>query len=150
MLPVALASCTAWAGTTLVVESWRDDDRAVWEETIVPAFEAAHPGIGLEFRPTALADYDASLAARLEAGEAGDLITCRPFDASLALYGDGHWTCSPGWTARSRQGGWPKKAPRPAIAPCGGFRRESLPRAAGDRPLSVPEVMNIEKASKKT
>jgi len=90
MLPVALASGTAWAGTALVVESWRDDDRIVWEEVIAPAFGAAHPGIGLEFRPTAPADYDASLAARLEAGEAGDLITCRPFDASLALYGDGH------------------------------------------------------------
>ncbi|MDE0280663.1 MAG: ABC transporter substrate-binding protein [Gammaproteobacteria bacterium] len=90
MLSVALASCTAWAGTTLVVESWRDDDRTVWEEMIVPAFETAHPGIRLEFRPTAPADYDASLAARLEAGEAGDLITCRPFDAFLALYGDGH------------------------------------------------------------
>ncbi|MDE0716170.1 MAG: ABC transporter substrate-binding protein [Gammaproteobacteria bacterium] len=109
-LPVALASCTAWAGTTLVLESWRDDDRIVWEEVIAPAFGAAHPGIGLEFRPTAPVDYDAALASRLEAGEAGDLIACRPFDASLALYGDGHLADLGGLAGLAR---FPAAAKRP-------------------------------------
>jgi raffinose/stachyose/melibiose transport system substrate-binding protein len=35
-------------------------------------------------------EYDSSLGARLAGGTAGDLITCRPFDVSLALYKKGH------------------------------------------------------------
>ena len=38
------------------------------------------------FSPSAPAEYNAVLNSKLEAGSAGDLITCRPFDASLALY----------------------------------------------------------------
>ena len=36
---------------TLAIESWRNDDLAIWQETIIPAFEAAHPGIKLSFNP---------------------------------------------------------------------------------------------------
>ena len=57
---------------------------------IIPAFEAEHPEIDLRFRPTAPTDYDAALKARLDSGTAGDLIACRPFDPSLALYRAGH------------------------------------------------------------
>ena len=89
-LLIAAVSGAAAAQTTLVLESWREDDRAVWRETILPAFEAAHPGIEVRFRPSAPARYDAALKARLAAGAAGDLIACRPFDASLALYEAGH------------------------------------------------------------
>ena len=75
---------------TLVVESWRADDAAVWEDTIIPAFEESHEGIRLEFQPTAPTEYNAALENRLDGGEAGDIITCRPFDLSLELFEAGH------------------------------------------------------------
>lgn len=92
VLSIAVVSGAAFAQTTLVIESWRDEDRAVWEEKIVPAFEAAHPGIELRFRPSVPTAYDAELEARLGAGTAGDLIACRAFDTSLVLYEAGHLT----------------------------------------------------------
>ena len=90
LLLIPMIAGGAFGETVLVLESWRDDDRAVWRERILPAFEAAHPGIRVRFRPSEPADYDAALSARLAAGTAGDLIACRPFDASLALYKAGH------------------------------------------------------------
>ena len=74
----------------LVIESWRNDDLAIWEDTIIPAFEADNPNIHVTFAPTAPAEYNAILQSKLEGGTAGDLITCRPFDASLDLYDAGH------------------------------------------------------------
>ncbi|MXY40251.1 MAG: carbohydrate ABC transporter substrate-binding protein [Rhodospirillaceae bacterium] len=90
LVAIAAFAASVSAQTTLVLDSWRDDDRAVWEEKIAPAFEAAHPEIRLQFRASAPTDYDTVLKARLAAGTAGDLIACRPFDASLALYDAGH------------------------------------------------------------
>lgn len=78
-----------WADTTLTIESWRNDDLAIWQEKIIPAFEASHPGIKVKFTPTAPTQYNSALNAKLEAGTAGDLITCRPFDGSLSLYDKG-------------------------------------------------------------
>ncbi len=75
---------------TLTIESWRNDDLTLWQEQIIPAFEAEHPGIKVNFTPSAPAEYNAVLNSKLDAGSAGDLITCRPFDASLALYEAGH------------------------------------------------------------
>ena len=74
----------------LVMESWRNDDLAIWQDEIIPQFEQAHPGITVRFEPTAPDEYNAALEAKLEGGSAGDLITCRPFDVSLALFEDGH------------------------------------------------------------
>jgi raffinose/stachyose/melibiose transport system substrate-binding protein len=71
---------------TLTIESWRQDDLQVWQEKIIPAFEAGHPGIKLVFAPTQATEYNAALNAKLDAGAAGDIISCRPFDASLALF----------------------------------------------------------------
>jgi raffinose/stachyose/melibiose transport system substrate-binding protein len=76
--------------TTLTIESWRNDDLAIWQEKLIPAFEAANPGIKVNFAPSAPTEYNAALNAKLDAGSAGDLITCRPFDASLELYNKGH------------------------------------------------------------
>ncbi|MGB3279210.1 MAG: ABC transporter substrate-binding protein [Pseudorhodobacter sp.] len=73
----------------LVIESWRNDDLAIWQDKIIPAFEAEHPGIKVKFTPSAPAEYNAVLNSKLDAGSAGDIITCRPFDASLALYDAG-------------------------------------------------------------
>ncbi|WP_127599734.1 ABC transporter substrate-binding protein [Nitratireductor alexandrii] len=76
--------------TTLTIESWRNDDLAIWQEKLIPAFEAKNPGIKVVFSPSAPTEYNAALNAKLDAGSAGDLITCRPFDASLELYDKGH------------------------------------------------------------
>ncbi|ULH17620.1 ABC transporter substrate-binding protein (plasmid) [Deinococcus sp. KNUC1210] len=74
------------AQTTLTIESWRNDDIKIWRETIIPAFEKANPDIHVVFSPSAPTEYNAVLDAKLKAGTAGDLITCRPFDKSLELY----------------------------------------------------------------
>mgnify|MGYP000691585742 FL=1 len=41
---------------TLTIESWRNDDLAIWQEKIIPAFEAANPGIKIVFAPSAPAE----------------------------------------------------------------------------------------------
>lgn len=93
LLGTTLMASSAYAeDVTLIIESWRNDDLTLWQEQIIPAFEAKHPGIKLQFTPSAPAEYNAVLNSKLDAGSAGDLITCRPFDASLALYEAGHLT----------------------------------------------------------
>jgi len=90
MLSTVLVGTGALAqDVTLTIESWRNDDLSIWQDKIIPAFEAANPGIKVVFAPTAPAEYNAALNSKLDAGTAGDLITCRPFDASLALYDKG-------------------------------------------------------------
>ncbi len=95
LLGLLLASTVLGTGAasaqdvTLTIESWRNDDLAIWQDKIIPAFEAGHPGIKIQFTPSAPAEYNAALNSKLDAGSAGDLITCRPFDASLALYDKG-------------------------------------------------------------
>ena len=87
----ALVATSAYAeDVTLTIESWRNDDLTLWQDKIIPAFEAEHPGIKVNFTPSAPAEYNAVLNSKLDAGSAGDLITCRPFDASLALFEAGH------------------------------------------------------------
>ena len=91
MMTTALVASGAYAqDATLTIESWRNDDLKLWQEQIIPAFEAANPGIKVNFTPSAPAEYNAVLNSKLDAGSAGDLITCRPCDASLALYDAGH------------------------------------------------------------
>ncbi len=77
------------ADVTLNIESWRNDDLQIWQEKIIPAFEAKHPGIKLTFSPSAPTEYNAALNAKLDAGSAGDLVACRPFDTSLQLFDKG-------------------------------------------------------------
>jgi raffinose/stachyose/melibiose transport system substrate-binding protein len=90
LLGTTLIGSAAFAqDVTLTIESWRNDDLAIWQEQIIPAFEASHPGIKVQFTPSAPTEYNAALNSKLEAGSAGDLITCRPFDASLDLYNKG-------------------------------------------------------------
>ncbi|MBT8418023.1 MAG: ABC transporter substrate-binding protein, partial [Silicimonas sp.] len=91
LLSTALVATGAQAQeATLTIESWRNDDLTLWQDKIIPAFEAQHPDIKVQFTPSAPAEYNAVLNSKLDAGSAGDLITCRPFDASLALYDAGH------------------------------------------------------------
>ncbi|MDX2004448.1 MAG: ABC transporter substrate-binding protein [Meiothermus sp.] len=70
----------------LTIESWRNDDLKIWQETILPAFMKANPNIEVVFAPSAPTEYNAVLDTKLKAGTAGDLITCRPFDKSLELF----------------------------------------------------------------
>lgn len=86
----AIAVTGAASAGTLTIESWRNDDAQIWKDKIIPAFEKAHPDIKIEFTPTAPKEYNAALNAKLEGGTAGDIITCRPFDASLELYNKGY------------------------------------------------------------
>src|SRR3954447_23883364 len=93
-VPAAPAAATATPAAqapsgdkvTLTIESWRNDDLSIWSDKIIPAFEAKNPNIHVVFAPTAPTEYNAALNTKLEGGTAGDLITCRPFDASLALF----------------------------------------------------------------
>lgn len=73
----------------LTIESWRNDDLLIWEDVIIPAFNAQYPDIEVVFAPTAPTEYNAALQAKLDGGTAGDLITCRPFDQSLSLFQQG-------------------------------------------------------------
>jgi raffinose/stachyose/melibiose transport system substrate-binding protein len=84
-----LAGVAAACAGTLKIESWRNDDADVWNQKIIPAFNKKYPDIKIEFAPSAPKEYNAALNARLAGGTAGDLITCRPFDASLELFKKG-------------------------------------------------------------
>jgi raffinose/stachyose/melibiose transport system substrate-binding protein len=86
VLAAAPMTVVAQEPVQLTIESWRNDDLTIWQDTIIPAFEAQHPDIKVTFAPTPPAEYNATLQTKLEGGTAGDLITCRPFDASLALF----------------------------------------------------------------
>ncbi|MCG7499996.1 ABC transporter substrate-binding protein [Vibrio sp. Of7-15] len=89
--------CAAWlfnsssvVANTVVIESWRTDD-AIWNEKIIPAFNRHYPKIKVEYRsPENPATFNRELMNRFENGTAGDLIACRPFDASLALFEKGY------------------------------------------------------------
>jgi raffinose/stachyose/melibiose transport system substrate-binding protein len=81
---------SARASVTLTIESWRNDDLPIWEDVLIPAFNAHYPDIEVIFAPTPPAEYNAALNTKLEGGTAGDLITCRPFDNSLNLFQNGY------------------------------------------------------------
>lgn len=93
---VALAGGLLFSGvalaekTIITIESWRAEDQAIWDEKILPVFEAAYPDIDVQFKPTTATEYNAALNARLAGGTAGDVITCRPFDNALAMFEEGH------------------------------------------------------------
>lgn len=75
---------------TLLMESWFGETLGVWDEIIIPAFNAHHPNIEVVFEPTESTKYNAALNAKMEGGTAGDLITLRAFDPSLALFEAGY------------------------------------------------------------
>ena len=75
---------------SISIESWRNDDLPLWNDVIIPAFNAHYPDIEVTFAPSPPAEYNGILSAKLEGGTAGDLITARPFDNSLDLYTAGY------------------------------------------------------------
>ena len=84
------ASQPAGGEVSLTIESWRTDDQSIWTDTLIPAFNAKYPNIKVTFAPTKPDEYNGVLDTKLKGGTAGDLITCRPFDASLKLFTDGY------------------------------------------------------------
>ena len=81
-----IAGLAAAEAGSLKIESWRNDDADIWNSKIIPAFNKHYPDIKVEFAPSAPKEYNAALNARLAGGTAGDIIACRPFDASLDLF----------------------------------------------------------------
>jgi hypothetical protein len=80
-LCAALGACILWSGgdealaaDPLVIESWRAEDQVIWDEHLLPAFHAKHPGIRVEFRPEDALAYDGRVNDRLSNRRAGDLI----------------------------------------------------------------------------
>src|SRR5574337_86403 len=55
-----LAGLAAAQAGSLKIESWRNDDADVWNNTIIPAFNKHYPDIKVEFSPSAPADYNAA------------------------------------------------------------------------------------------
>jgi raffinose/stachyose/melibiose transport system substrate-binding protein len=74
----------------LIIESWRKDDQIFWDKVLIPAFQRLHPEIKLQFKPEEPLAYDSRLEARLSTRRAGDLIFCRPFDASVRMQAKGY------------------------------------------------------------
>src|SRR5258708_40033386 len=85
VIAIGTSQVTKAQGTTVVIESWRTGDETVWD-TIIADFNKAHPEITVKFQPTKPDQYDGALSAKLGSGTAGDIITCRPFSKSLALF----------------------------------------------------------------
>ena len=90
MTALGFAVPPAQAETSLSIESWRSDDRDLWTYEILPLYMSGNKDVTVQFTPTTPTEYNAALNAKLAGGTAGDLITCRPFDASLELYKAGH------------------------------------------------------------
>jgi len=90
LVALALVGAALAQSGKLTIESWRNDDLGIWQDLIIPAFNERYPDIEVVFSPTAPTEYNAVLNSRLEAGSAGDLITCRPFDLSLDLFNQGY------------------------------------------------------------
>lgn len=89
MLLVSLSVATAQDDVVeLTMGSWRTEDIEQWD-MIIAAFNEEFPNIQISFEPTLNTEYDQSLRASLDAGGGPDLITCRPFDISLALFEQG-------------------------------------------------------------
>ncbi|WP_382304555.1 ABC transporter substrate-binding protein [Herbiconiux sp. UC225_62] len=76
---------------TLTLATWRTEDTAMWEDEIIPAFEASHPGITVEYAPVGTDDYNAAMQSQIEGGTGADLIMCRPFDVNRAWIEDGYF-----------------------------------------------------------
>lgn len=90
MTAAAIGAVPAAHAANLTIESWRNDDLEIWMDKLIPAFNKIHPDIKVVFAPLPPADYNSGLNTKLAGKTAGDLITCRPFDASLQLYKKGN------------------------------------------------------------
>lgn len=76
---------------TLVLGTWRTEDTTMWEDEVIPAFEAAHPEIVVEYAPVDTNDYNATIQSQAESGTGPDLIMCRPFDVNRSWIDNGYF-----------------------------------------------------------
>ena len=92
-LGVAMAAGAALAdeAVTLKLGSWRTEDIAVWQDKVLPAFEAKYPNIKVEFAPINTNEYNAAIQSQIEAGAGPDLLTCRPFDVNREWISRGYF-----------------------------------------------------------
>ena len=90
MLMAAMLMVGTAQSQVLTIESWRKDDQIFWDKVLIPAFQRQHPDIKVQFKPEEPLAYDARLEARLSTRRAGDLIFCRPFDASVRMQAKGY------------------------------------------------------------
>ena len=58
--------------TELVIETWRVDDVAIWNEKILPRFHERYPELTVRLAPVSSATYDQEVVQRLSEGKAGD------------------------------------------------------------------------------
>jgi raffinose/stachyose/melibiose transport system substrate-binding protein len=90
-LALVAGSAVADDAVTLKLGSWRTEDIAVWQDKVLPAFEAKHPNIKVEFAPINTNEYNAAIQSQIEAGAGPDLLTCRPFDVNREWIGRGYF-----------------------------------------------------------
>lgn len=93
---ISLAGCSAGGGgdadtVTITFGNWRTEDATLWEQNVIPAFEASHPGIKVTYQPTDTNDYNAAIASQIESGTGPDVIMCRPFDVNRGWIEDGYF-----------------------------------------------------------
>jgi raffinose/stachyose/melibiose transport system substrate-binding protein len=102
MVATGVAGCSGGGGdgdngggdgdtVNLVFASWRTEDISVWEDTIIPVFEASHPGITIEFNAINTNDYNAAVQSQMEGQTGPDLILCRPFDVNRSWISQGYF-----------------------------------------------------------
>jgi raffinose/stachyose/melibiose transport system substrate-binding protein len=89
---VTIATAAMAEPVTLTLGSWRTEDLAVWQDKVLPAFEAAHPDIHVEFSPVNTNEYNAAIQSQIEGGAGPDLITCRPFDVNAEWINRGYFS----------------------------------------------------------
>lgn len=86
--PAGEAAAAEGEVVELVMGSWRTDDVAQME-TILAAFNEAHPNIEVSFDPTNPPDYNATLRTQLEGGTGPDLMYLRSYATSRQLFDEG-------------------------------------------------------------
>jgi len=79
-LLVAVIGGLALAQTKLTFWSWRVEDADEYNQ-IIADYQAAHPGVEIEFVTFQASDYATALSAGLSAGEAGDILQVRAYGA---------------------------------------------------------------------
>jgi len=92
MLGGAVATAQGDEPVTLEVTSWRTDDLAMWQDQIIPAFEASHPNIKVEFKPVETRTYNAAVDAAFQGGTAADVIACQPYEVTRDNIRKGYYT----------------------------------------------------------
>ncbi|CAN5289156.1 ABC transporter substrate-binding protein [soil metagenome] len=95
---IGLSGCSAGTGdagdakvTTITFGNWRTEDAKLWEASVIPAFEKAHPDIKVTYQATDTNDYNAAIQSKVSSGTGPDVIMCRPFDVNRAWVEKGYF-----------------------------------------------------------